>query len=165
MIKRLIYGTFGYILVIAVIGYVTAFVMGEVYGTGAWEYTFVSQQNYQIGSYTATFWVFDARGYLTNLQSQHSLIVDYAFPDFPKIWLPRAFDLTALAKAIPNYFIFIANVWIWLMNLLLVLPTKLLISPIYVGFTLIGINTEKLGFYNIVQQIYSLNIQQIAYWN
>lgn len=162
--KRLIMASLGYILLCATVAYCVAFVLAEINGQDVWLYTNIGVKEIQYGSYTARFYIFDIKQYLQDLQYNTSILQNIKWPTFPTIWTPTDWNPINILKGLYNIIIWFINIMIWLVNIFYVLPTKLLTQPILYMFTILGINNEKLGLYQIVRFLYSLNIQLLKYW-
>ena len=162
--KRLLLHSFGFILIVATICYVYAFIMAEIYGAEIYEMMNINQKQILLGNYQATFYVFDLQGYIKNLGEDANIIFLINVPNFPTMWKPTSWDITVVVKVLYNIIIWLINMFIWLLNILIVLPIKILIQPFLFIATIFGVNTNKVGMYQAFAYLYGLNIGTLNYW-
>lgn len=162
--RRLLAHSFTFILIVASICYVYAFTMAQIYGVEIYELMNISQKFVHIGNYTATFYIFDLKGYLQNLGEDANIVFNIAIPNFPRMWIPTSWDISVIVKVYYNIMIWYINVLIWLINILVIFPTKLILQPFMFLFTILGLNTNKIGMYKTVAYLYTLNIKTLSYW-
>lgn len=166
MIKRLIKVSLGYTLLIGTIGYVFATVLAWTTGQNLFDFMNLQQRTIQIGEYSSTMYTFNWYGYLQNLNDMLDLPFNITWPKFPSVFKLNWLDAATLGtKTIFNIFIWLTNWLVWIINILVVTPTKLLAQPILLILTIFGLNNRQIGIYEIFLQLYKLNIGYIPYWS
>lgn len=130
--------------------------------------TIVSAKTQQIGNYTWNYYYIDISQYLKNLEgTMNELRFKSMIPDMPV--LPYNFngswDILKILKYIVNYFVIYLTNWVlYIIDLTLLLPTKILIWPIHVLLVLLGINTEgNTNITDVINFIYNINYPSIGY--
>lgn len=131
------------------------------------QYTIIRHEMRQIGTWTWNFYSFDTLAYLKNLQNSFTnpqFLTNTFTGKLPTLpTSPNWADLTSIYRYIVNSIIFVPNVFIALINYVLIAPIQLLIYPINVVMSLLGINTTNKDFVTAFNFLTNLKINYINY--
>lgn len=160
MIKRLIGQTFIWLVIVGCISYAVAWALGDPTPTILSPYTIQYGNGIEI-----TLYRLNVNSYLMNLQNTLDIPWEDMWFDIPSLYNPGNFaDILLVFKETYNAYIWMINMILWIANITIVIPTKILIHPLILTLSLLGINTTKLGLVEIANKIYSTNISIIPYW-
>ena len=163
MIKRIIYSTALWFIIIGTISWAVAYVTGQTVPTFISTYTV----NYGNGI-TTTLYKLDIYSYLKALEYNMNIPLKQMFYSMPQLWQPKWKDIiniTFLGKLIYNVIIWLLNMTVWWNNIIFFVPTKLLIQPIVLIATLLGIDLQRYNIIEIVYIIYRSTPPIIPYWS
>lgn len=149
MIARLVKRCALWFIIIGTISWATAFITGNSVPT------FIGTRVIDYGNgITTTLYTLDIHNYL--LQVEHNLSIPFIdmvgkFPALPSIG-------SNILTIVPNMFIWMINVWMWLFNITAIIPIKLLLQPIIFICSILGIDLEKYNIINVVYALYRFKI-------
>lgn len=164
--KRLVASFFGVtftlviiqIAIVCILTYGTNTTLAEALRT----YSVYEVREIQIGNQTQVFYLFNARTYTNTIRS--SIEINFlAFDmDIPE-WAPlvEIDSIELLWTAIKDVFFYVINWVIFIVNVTVMVPTKLLLSPIIFLMAITGMDLSKIPIFEAIQKIYSFNISYI----
>lgn len=125
----------------------------------------VTQQTQMIGSYEFTYYVLDIPKYLNNLKSVFTGDTFFAsIPQWPQeINYYEGSNLGELLKNTVNTLIYGLDVIIFLLNLTLLTPIKLILYPEALLFTILGVDTTSAKWLEMINILTNINIPIIPY--
>ena len=120
--------------------------------------SFVSVQNIQIGSYTASFYKLDIHNYLKQIEN-----IAVNFPYKESFWEFPSMPSTDgnILKIVPNFFIFLMKFIMWWGNIIIFLPLKLLLQPTLLFITVLGIDINSNNIVKVIYMIYSIDMTSL----
>lgn len=154
MIARLVKQCALWLIIIGTISWATAFITGNNVPT------FIGTHIVDYGNgITTTLYTLDVHNYLRQLQHNIEVPFGEMFGKFPEV--PTVGD--NILKVVPNFIIYFINVFLWIMNVVAIIPTKLLLQPIILICSLLGIDLEKHYVIDIIYIVYRITIPPIPY--
>lgn len=164
--KRILTSTLTFTIMIGTIAYAVAFIMALANGGSIADYTNLKTYIVTYGEYQNTLYYIDFKGYLDGINSNITTVFKIKTPEMPNIFTLSWVDAATLGiKTMFNIFIWLTNWLSWITNYIVVIPLKLLLQPVMMIMTILGINNRNLGVYLAVEVVYSLNIPYIPYWS
>ena len=158
--KKLIYTTFPIIIIIGVLGYILNIQYGNI----------ITQQTVTYGSYTWTYYKFETFHYLDNLQDSNNLIGLITLPEIPQFKALETWDILNILKFLVNtLLIYLTNWIIYIIDIVVFIPYKALMQPIWTIMSLIGIDlnaenpTGQANTIEILTYLYKTQIPYIPY--
>lgn len=150
--SRILKWVLGYTTIIGTIMLAFYFVYGFAYGG---ELTFITKHS--IPFTNVTMYEFRIYDYFKNIQDSLKLylIVIPSFPDVPDL------DWDNVFKALANCVLFGFNVVIWLLNMYMVMPVRMIFYIIMVIFSILGLKTNILV--DNLQILFTFSIPFIDY--
>lgn len=160
MIKRIIKWSALWLIIIGCISFAVSQITGE-------SATILQQKTINYGNgLSITMYTLDTGQYLRDIDLTLGILQE----DFKGMFNPPPmfFENSTLPellspKILINILLQCLNCWIWAITVIIVAPTKLLLYPIVLALTLLGINTEKWGIIGLVKLIYRWNFTYYNY--
>lgn len=143
MIRNIIKQSFIWIIIVGTLGFALAQIMGA-------ENTLLTEKTIM----GIKLYIFDLHKYLENLEESVTIDWTQFFPEKPT--LPGNIN-------IGNIILFLLNWILFIINIAVLAPIKLLIQPIIIIISLIGINLQDFDIYYIMHEILYFNIPQFGY--
>lgn len=151
--RNLIKHTWLWFVLVGTIAWATAFVTGESLPT------FIHAQNIQIGSYSTTMYTLDVATYLKQIDL---ITVQVPWSDM-YLEFPATPPLNGI-QIIPNMIIFFINIWEWWTNLIIVMPTKVVIfQPLLLIATILGIDLTTFPVIRLLYIAFRVTLIPIPY--
>lgn len=143
MIRNIIKQSFIWIIIVGTLGFALAQIMGTQ-NTLLTEKTIMGIKIY----------IFDLHKYIANLEDAVEIDWTQFFPQTPNF--PGTVN-------IGNMLIFILNWLLFIINVAVLAPIKLLIQPLVIIMSLLGFNVQDFNIYDIMHTILYFNIPQFSY--
>lgn len=117
------------------------------------------------GKYTWTFYKLDLPQYVKNLET--SIQIDQLTKIFPQVptfpRTPSGIDVIEWLRWIGNLFPYMVNWIIYIENIILLAPLKLLLYPVNILMAIFGLNTASNEAIQAFNMLYNINIPFIPY--
>lgn len=163
--KRLIASFFGvtFLLVIIQISvlYFVSLTTGQPFAQVLGQNTIYDVRSVQIGNQTQIFYLFNIKRYANSIKD--SITVNLTAFNFKVPEMPNN-DFSGVEQAlktIVNYLSYVVNWFIFITNITIILPTKLLLTPIIFLIAVLGIDVSNVATLDLITKIYSWTIGYI----